>query len=397
MDSTGVTIVKGWVRWTAVAAGGVQQVAVIVPLLTLAYHSSVVAQSTGPEPSPLTQSLPPERQRRLRAISQTISNEVPLVIAHRGASGYLPEHTTESATLAHALGADFIEQDVVLSQDGIAVVFHDVTLENTTNVAELFPTRGRNGKFHVFDFTVAELQQLNISERFRFPENSDAGQRFPQNTGRFRLSTLEEHLQLIRGLNVSRGRNVGVYIEIKQPKLHQKHKLDPSREVLRVLKKYGYSDADDRVFVQCFDEAEILRLRTKLQCRLPLIQLLTDEPSDTDLAEIAKVADGIGVRISAVVGGVSPEDPARARVSSVVRTAHQHAMLVHAWTLRTDSLPDYAPDTQTMIDWLVREAGVDGIFTDQPDILLTWRQNVQAAGRPEGPFKLLGNGPAVSE
>jgi hypothetical protein len=72
-------------------------------------------------------------------------------------------------------------------------------------------------------------------------------------------------------------------------------------------------------------------------------------------------------------------------------------MLVHAWTLRTDSLPDYAPDTQTMIDWLVREAGVDGIFTDQPDILLTWRQNVQAAGRPEGPFKLLGNGPAVFE
>lgn len=384
--------------WSAApVAIGRLQVAIVLSLLAPACQIAAVAQSTLPGRSSLAQSLTPERQRRLQMISQTISDEVPLVIAHRGASGYLPEHTTEAAALAHALGADFIEQDVVLSKDGVAVVFHDVTLEGITDVAEVFPNRGRHGKFYVFDFTLAELKQLNVSERFPSAENSEGSGRFPQKTGRFRLSTLEEHLQLIKGLNVSRGRDVGVYVEIKQPKLHREQKLDPSKEVLRVLGKYGYTNADDRVFVQCFDESEVLRLRTELKCRLPLIQLLSEEPSDEHLARIAKVADGIGIRISAVIDGASAEAPARPMVSKVVKASHQNALLVHAWTLRTDSLPDYAPDSTTMIEWLVRDAGVDGIFTDQPDVLLSWRQIARARGRVEGPFKLLGNGASVSE
>ena len=387
------------IRWYAatVTVAGCVQLATVLSALGPPFHGVAVAQSTPPEPSSLARSLPLERQRRLQTISQTISNEVPLVIAHRGASGYLPEHTTEAVALAHALGTDFIEQDVVLSKDGFAVVFHDVTLEGITNVAGLFPNRGRSGRFYVFDFTLAELRQLNVRERFSSAEGSSASQRFPQNSGRFRLSTLEEQLQLIQGLNVSRGRNVGIYVEIKQPKLHREQKLDPSKEVLRVLGQYGYRNADDRVFVQCFDESEVLRLRTELKCRLPLIQLLSDEPSDEHLARIAKVADGIGIRISAVIDGVSPKDPARPLVSNVVKAAHQHALLVHAWTLRTDSLPDYAPNSTTMIEWLVRVAGVDGIFTDQPDVLLSWRQIARAQGRVEGPFKLLGNGASVSE
>jgi len=383
--------------WYAAAAAVVRvPVAILLSLLVATLPDAAVAQSTRPERSPLVQSLSPERQRRLQTISQTISDEVPLVIAHRGASGYLPEHTTEAAALAHALGADFIEQDVVLSQDGVAVVFHDVTLEEITNVADVFPDRGQNGSYYVFDFTLAELRQLSVFERFPSTENSDGNGRFPQNTGRFRLATLDEHLQLIQGLNVSRGRNVGVYVEIKQPQLHREQNLDSSREVLRVLGKYGYRNAHDRVFVQCFDESELHRLRTELKCRLPLIQLLSDEPSDERLARIAKVADGIGISIAAVIGGAA-DDPARPRVTNVVKAAHQHAMLVHAWTLRTDSLPDYAADPATMFNWLVREAGVDGIFTDQPDILLSWRQIARAQGRVEGPFKLLGNGASVSE
>ncbi|HIE99194.1 MAG TPA: glycerophosphodiester phosphodiesterase [Planctomycetes bacterium] len=397
MDPTGVAVVNPFACWYAAAAAVVRvPVAILLSLLVATLPDAAVAQSTRPERSPLVQSLSPERQRRLQTISQTISDEVPLVIAHRGASGYLPEHTTEAAALAHALGADFIEQDVVLSQDGVAVVFHDVTLEEITNVADVFPDRGQNGSYYVFDFTLAELRQLSVFERFPSTENSDGNGRFPQNTGRFRLATLDEHLQLIQGLNVSRGRNVGVYVEIKQPQLHREQNLDSSREVLRVLGKYGYRNAHDRVFVQCFDESELHRLRTELKCRLPLIQLLSDEPSDERLARIAKVADGIGISIAAVIGGAA-DDPARPRVTNVVKAAHQHAMLVHAWTLRTDSLPDYAADPATMFNWLVREAGVDGIFTDQPDILLSWRQIARAQGRVEGPFKLLGNGASVSE
>ena len=90
----------------------------------------------------------------------------PIVIGHRGASGYLPEHTTESAAMAHALDCDYIEQDCVLSRDGVPIVMHDITLDDLTNVATVFPDRKRSdGHWYVFDFTLAELRLLRITER----------------------------------------------------------------------------------------------------------------------------------------------------------------------------------------------------------------------------------------
>ncbi len=331
---------------------------------------------------PDNERLPHERTSRLRAISQTLSDEVPLVIAHRGASGYLPEHTTESAAFAHALGADYIEQDVVLSRDGVAVVLHDVTLNSISNVAKVFPDRAVDGKYFVFDFTLEELQRLNLTER-----NADG--RFPANSGRFQIATLEEHIQLIHGINESRKHKAGLYVEIKQPALHRKHGLDPSVEVLRVLKKYGYENAEDRVFMQCFEDKEVLRIRTELNCRLPLIQLFSATPDADMIAKTSKVADGIGVRIEAVISGVSNDAPT---ITDVVDTAHKHAMMVHVWTFRTDKLPDYAESSKQLLDWLVKDARVDGIFTDQPDVVLSWRRDANASGRIKGPFHLLRNG-----
>lgn len=315
----------------------------------------------------------------VRTVSQQISSEVPLVIAHRGASGYLPEHTTESAAFAHALSADYIEQDVVLTKDGVPVVLHDVTLDAVTNVADVFPDRAVDGKFYVFDFTLAEVQQLRVLER-------ESSTRFPRQAGEFRISTLVEHIQLIQGLNKSRKRNAGLYVEIKKPTLHRERGLDSSKAVLKILADFGYSKREDRVFLQCFEESECQRLRTELKCGLPIIQLYSKVPTADQLAAAARVVDGIGVPLTAVVSGVNNGKPI---ITTTVQDARKLALLVHVWTLRDDRLPEFADNCDQMIDWLVKDGGVDGIFTDHPDTLVTWRARMQRQGKLDGPFHLL--------
>ena len=137
----------------------------------------------------------------------------PLVIAHRGASGYLPEHTLEAKSYAYALGADYIEQDLVLSKDDIPVVLHDIYLDTVTDVAKRFPRRKRaDGRYYALDFTVAELKQLRVTERFNVKTGERVfPRRFPATQASFQISTFEEELQLLQGLNRSTGRNVGIY------------------------------------------------------------------------------------------------------------------------------------------------------------------------------------------
>src|SRR5688572_10121230 len=154
-----------------------------------------------------------------------------LVIAHRGASGYLPEHTLEAKALAYGLGADFLEQDVVATRDSQLVVLHDLHLDDVTDVALRFPERCRaDGRHYVIDFDLAELQRLTVSERrgagaaaARFPG------RFPLDKGAFRIATLDQELDLIEGLNRSMRRNVGIYPEIKHPQWHREQGIDLAR------------------------------------------------------------------------------------------------------------------------------------------------------------------------
>jgi len=145
----------------------------------------------------------------------------PLVVAHRGASGYLPEHTLAAKAYAHALGADFLEQDLVLTKDDVPVVLHDVHIDTVTDVAKQFPARKRaDGRFYALDFTLAELKQLRVTERFNAKTGAPVfAKRFPAGLSEFHISTLEEELQLIQGLNRSTGRVVGIYPEIKQPEV----------------------------------------------------------------------------------------------------------------------------------------------------------------------------------
>ncbi len=178
----------------------------------------------------------------------------PLIIAHRGASGHLPEHTLAAKALAYGQGADYLEQDVVLSKDGVPVVFHDKHIDTTTDVAKKFPGRQRaDGRFYALDFTLAELKQLNVSERFN-PKTGKAAfpRRFPVGVGSFPVVTLEEEIRFIQQLNRSTGRDVGIYPELKAPGWHRQEGRDLAGAVLPILRKYGYDAKDSACFVQCF-------------------------------------------------------------------------------------------------------------------------------------------------
>lgn len=318
-------------------------------------------------------------------VSHGTEESWPIVIAHRGASGYLPEHTTEAAVFAHALGADYIEQDCVVSKDNVPVVLHDITLDRVTNVAEVFPDRCRDDRhWYVFDFTLEELRQLNVRERYGQAGSS----RFPDRLARFQIATLQEHVELIRGLDHTRRTATGLYIELKQPARHHEEGLDVAVEVLRVLDTFKLNGADDRVYLQCFDPDEVRRLRVDLECRLPLIQLLKDPPDADQIREYARIVDGLGVSIPCVVSGITTGNDPQPIFTDVIRQAHENAMQVHVWTVRTDRLPPFAESVDPLLNWLVQDAGADGVFSDHPDAIVKWRESMSPV-RKSGPFQLI--------
>lgn len=294
-----------------------------------------------------------------------------VVIAHRGASGYLPEHTLEAKALAHAMGADYIEQDVVSTRDGQLVVLHDIFLDDVTNVAEVFPGRSRDDGLHyVVDFDLVEIRRLRVVERRRrgtqeplFPERFRATQ-LP-----FRVSTLREELELIRELNRTTGREAGVYAEVKEPAWHLRHGIDVSQKLLQTLVDFGYDDSDSLAFVQCFDARELLRMHTQLRTRLRLVQLLpavgvSPAPVETALAAIAEYACAVGLPYEQLVAGESATVP-NAPLLDAIRAA---GLAVHAYTFQRDRLPPWADSLDRLLRLYVGELGIDGVFCDHPDI-----------------------------
>lgn len=316
------------------------------------------------------------------AFATVKSPETKLVIAHRGASGYLPEHTLASATLAYGHGADFIEPDIVLTQDSIPIVLHDIFLETTTDVAKLFPNRKRaDGHWYAIDFKLDELRRLSVHERVDAQTRQVSfPQRFPGGVSLFSIPTLEELILLIQGLNRSTGRQVGLYPELKAPTFHEKAGQDLVRKTLDLLTKYGYTQREAPIFIQCFEPSALRRIRHELKSPLRLIQLIGEnswqDPPGVDfdamrteqgLREIAKYADGIGPRIAHVL--VAKLNQAQAAPSSTDLTtlAHARGLLVHPYTVRADQLPSYARTVDELHHYLFGVAKVDGVFTDFSD------------------------------
>lgn len=310
----------------------------------------------------------------------------PLVIAHRGASGYLPEHTLEAKAYAHALGADFLEQDLVLTKDDVPVVLHDIYLDTVSDVAAKFPGRKRpDGRYYVIDFTLAEIKQLQVRERF----NAKSGQPvYPRRYDSkatpavFRISTLEEELQLIQGLNRSTGRSAGIYPELKQPKWHREQGRDLSKVVLPILARYGYATKADACYLQCFELAEVKRLRGELGWRARLIMLIEGKAKGDDgtphgylstpegLKELAGLVDGIGPTIARIVAWPAPG--AGPKFTDLAKLARAAGLAVHPYTIRNDELPKNCPSLDALHAALFRTAGVDGVFTDFTDTTLAW-------------------------
>lgn len=293
------------------------------------------------------------------------------IIAHRGASGYLPEHTLASVALAHAQGPDYIEQDVILTRDHVPIVLHDIHLETVTNVESEFPERAREDKrYYAIDFTLAELRTLRIHERQKPSGKAVYPGRFQGEPVNFQIATLREHITLIQQLNRLTGREVGFYTEIKSPAWHRQQGADISRVVLATLAEFGLTQPTASLMLQCFDLAEVKRLRHKLGYRGKLVMLIGDNgwsESATDykvlrtpagIKALAPFVDGIGPWIKHLVASDgSPKKP------QWLATAQQEGLLVHPFTFRTDALP-YGMTSHTLLDAL-REFGIDGIFTDQ--------------------------------
>lgn len=297
---------------------------------------------------------------------EIINKKDRIVVAHRGASGYLPEHTIAAKAMAYAMKPDFLEQDLVLSKDGVPMVIHDIYLEDVTNVSEIYPHRKRSdGRYYVIDFLYTELQLLSVHERMNLQQNEVAFKgRFPVKSAVFGLHSLEEELQLIQGLNKSTGQDVGIYPEIKNPYFHLKEGQDISEIVLAILSDYGYNTKKDKCMLQCFDAQELKKIRFEMGSQLHLTQLVEELLSEVQIKEIAKYADAIGPWYKQLL--LEKNEDGAWKIDSLVERAHAHNLQVIAYTFRADDLND-GESFEELLEVAFETLNLDGVFTDFPD------------------------------
>ena len=335
----------------------------------------------------------------------------PLVIGHRGASGFLPEHTLESYRLAIKLGADYIEPDLVATKDGVLIARHEPLIGDTdpatrdsTNVADHpefasrettkmldgFATTG----FFASDFTLAEIKTLGAKQT--------RGGRPTEFDGKFEVPTLQEVIDLAKRESRKRGRRIGIYPETKHPTFHQTLNLPLEGELVRVLDRNGLNKRKSPVFIQSFEQSNLKQLNTMTPVRL--VQLvdandtdpITGEPTyaapfdrpydwtvsgdpvlqartfgffatDEGLAEIKTYADGIGPWKVYIIpttgsGGGDVKPP-----TDLIQRAHAHGLLIHTWTFRDDAFPTGYPGGPVEEYLAFYRLGIDGVFSDFPD------------------------------
>jgi glycerophosphoryl diester phosphodiesterase len=309
----------------------------------------------------------------------------PLVIGHRGASGYRPEHTLESYALAARMGADCIEPDVVPTRDGVLVARHESEISGTTDIADRpeladrRTTRTVDGHtvtgWFTEDLTLAELRTLRAVERI--PALRQPGSTLD---GRFTVPTLAEILRLRAGLSHELGREIAVYIETKHPSHFAGLGLSLEEPLVEELTGAGLTGPGAPVFVQSFELGSLRRVRAALP-GVPLVLLVAqaDGPvalSDAALATVAREVEAIGPDKQLVIPW--QEDERLGAPTDLVARAHAAGLLVHPWTFRAENhfLPrdlrlgrrpaDHGHVLAELAAYL--EAGVDGVFTDQPDL-----------------------------
>lgn len=298
---------------------------------------------------------------------------VPVVIAHRGAAGYRPEHTLAAYELAIDQGADFVEPDLVATRDGVLVARHENEISATTDVAAHaeFADRRRTKRIDGRDVTGWFTEDLSLAELKTLRARERLPQLRPANTafdGRFEVPTLQEIVDLVRAREATTGRRTGLYLETKHPAYYRSIGLALEPALTRTLHRNGLAAPAAPVVVESFDAASLRALDTMVD--VPLVQLLAanDQRMATPngLARIARYADGIGPDKSLVV----PLDAAgnRGTPTRLVSDAHAAGLLVHVWTFRAEAefrardLPDDVAEYR-----LFYSLGVDGVFSEFPD------------------------------
>ncbi|MGV8122356.1 MAG: glycerophosphodiester phosphodiesterase [Candidatus Xenobiia bacterium LiM19] len=288
------------------------------------------------------------------------------VYAHRGASGYLPEHTLPAYALAHGLGADYIEPDLVLTKDGVFICVHDIYLEDTTNVEEVFPKRARkDGHWYAIDFTLPEIKSLSVHERSEDGKSPVFKNRFPLGKSRFEIATFKEMIELVQGLNRSRGRNTGIIPELKQPSFHAREGQPVEKKFLETVKQYGYDSAGSLIIVQCFEAATLRNLKA-LGCNLQMMQLV-EEPGEDRVSYSEELNDTALREIAAYAAILSPNKIRIEKNPSLVKAAHKAGLKVCPYTFRADAVPDKYSSLEEELCTFYVIYGVDGLFTDFPD------------------------------
>jgi glycerophosphoryl diester phosphodiesterase len=330
----------------------------------------------------------------------------PLVIGHRGASGYRPEHTLASYELAARMGADYVEPDLVSTKDGVLVARHENEIGGTTNVADHpeFASR-RTTKtidgipitgWFTEDFTLAELKTLRAKERI-----PDIRQRNTIYNGRFQVPTFQEVIDLTKRLSRELDRPIGIYPETKHPTYFRSIGLPLEPGLVRTLNRNHLNSKKAKVFVQSFEVGNLKALDRVL--KVPLVQLYaakTAKPYDfvvsgdprtyADLAtpqglkDVARYADGAGPSKDYIV----PRDATGRSLppTTFVSDAHKAGLLVHPYTFRNENtfLPAELRSSANPADYgnAIAEyeqffaLGVDGLFSDNSDTAVEARKGL---------------------
>ncbi|QEL26460.1 glycerophosphodiester phosphodiesterase [Bosea sp. F3-2] len=357
----------------------------------------------------------------LAALAQQASTSTskPLIIAHRGASGYMPEHTIEGYKLAIEMGADFIEPDLVSTKDGVLIVRHEPMLSGTTDIADRpeFASRKTTRKvdgidttdWFANDFTLAEIKTLRAKQAFADRDQS--------HNGKYQIPAFQEVIDLAKAESARTGRTIGIYPETKHPTYHAALGLAFEDKLLDMLKAAGWTEKTSPVFIQSFETGNLKYLRKKTQLRL--VQLVDGDGVDKDgkvtlvapfdrpydfavlgdkrtfqdmlsaegLKEIATYADGVGPWKPYIMGAkqtigadgkpqdlngdgtIDERDRTLIAPTNVVKDAHAAGLLVHTWTFRSEPkrlASDFKGDAAAEYKAFFA-LGIDGLFSDFSD------------------------------
>jgi glycerophosphoryl diester phosphodiesterase len=351
----------------------------------------------------------------------------PLVIGHRGASGYLPEHTLEAYTRAIEMGADFIEPDLVSTKDGVLIARHEPNMIATTDVADRpeFASRRKTIKvdgvddtgFFASDFTLAEIKTLRAKQAFADRDQS--------HNGKYQIPTFEEVITLAQAKSQETGRTIGVYPETKHSTWHAEQGVPLEDKLLAALDRVGWNQPNSPVFIQSFEQANLRALRPKTRARLVQLvdaddvnprtgeityaapydrpydwtkagrtQLFKDLLTPAGLDEVKTYADGIGpwkrymVTVKATLdasgnpvdvnsdGSTNEADYQAVASDTLIKEAQSRGLVVHTWTFRNEArrlTSTYGGDPQK--EYLqFFELGINGVFSDFPDTAVAARE-----------------------